>query len=257
MSNFLRHLLRRSLSPTTAAVQPRLASRFESGLASARITEEPRETLGPAPVASQPAASRVPSAPMSFPPPGESPPPAAPALGATPPPTLAQAPFTPALVAWPAVLASPAGTPPPPAILSALAPAVSASVSAEPRAVPSLPPPQANTLLIEHIIQQVREPAPPSAADVSSVAPTADVVRPIAASAPAALSLAPTPASLPLAPLAPIVAGPAPGPTIQVTIGRVDIRAVHAPAAPAIRVPVPARRPLVSLEHYLNQRDPK
>jgi hypothetical protein len=54
----------------------------------------------------------------------------------------------------------------------------------------------------------------------------------------------------------PIVASAA-APTIRVTIGRVDIRAIH-PTPPApVRAPASAPRPLVSLETYLAERDAK
>ena len=47
---------------------------------------------------------------------------------------------------------------------------------------------------------------------------------------------------------------PEPAPTIKITIGRVDVRAIM-PAAPAPR-PAPARpSPALSLEDYLKQRE--
>ncbi len=252
MSNFFRHLLQRSLSPATATVQPRFASRFESGPAPARLTEERRETSATAPFTAQPA-TRPP--PLSPAPRGEIPSPVASVPVATISSNFAPVPTTTALVSLPAIPTSSAVTPPPPAILPALASAVSAPVSMEPRTTLSLPPTPTNTLLVEPITERVREISPPPAAAITSPASRANAPHSPTAFAPTTRSFSPTPPSL--ARLTPIAATPAPGPTIQVTIGRVDIRAIHAPAAPAARAPGPTRQPLVSLEHYLNQRDPK
>ena len=81
--------------------------------------------------------------------------------------------------------------------------------------------------------------------------PVTPTIAPAAPAQIAAPTLSATPsAALPLVP-------PAEPPVIRVTIGRVDIRAIHAaPAVPA-RAPAPERRPLVSLEAYLSQRDAK
>ena len=254
MSNFFRHLLQRSLSPASATVQPRLASRFESGPAPARLTEERRETSATAPVTAQPATSPPPLSPA---PRREILSPVASVPVATISNNLAQVPTSTALVSLPAVSNSSAVTPPPPAIFPALVSAVSVPVSIEPRAILSLPPIPTNTLLVEPIIERIREISPPSAAAITSPASNANAPHPPTAFAPTTRSFSPTPPSTSLARLTPIATAPAPTPTIQVTIGRVDIRAIHAPSAPAARAPGPARRPLVSLEHYLNQRDSK
>jgi hypothetical protein len=46
----------------------------------------------------------------------------------------------------------------------------------------------------------------------------------------------------------------APAPAVRVTIGRIDIRAIHEAPAALARTATPDRRPMLSLESYLKQR---
>lgn len=254
MSNFLRHLLERTLAPA-ATLQPRLASRFESGPAPVRFTEERIETFATpavAPAPSHPVASAA--SPVASPR-AEISSPVASALSVAVPPSAAPPPVL-ASVLVPLAASSVF----PPNVQAPIAPPAQAvSISAPPstaaRETFSLPPASASTLLIERVTDRIREssPAPGSGTSSSSVAKTSAVTAPTIAPATrtpiaAPLSPAAAPAALPAAPPA--------APTIRVTIGRVDIRAIHAPAAPA-RTPAPERRPLVSLETYLRQRDAK
>lgn len=253
MSKFLRHLLQRSLAPA-ATLQPRLASRFESGPAPARFSEERVETFAAAP---------------------DVPPPSRPVASAASSVASPRAEILSTVVSSPLVAASPPVAPPP-VIVSAPAPlatspvppaanpapvaprAEAASFSAPPavvREVFSLPPASPATLLIERATERIREssPAPESAVSSSTVA-SAQVTVPTFTPALLAPIAAPiSPATPPSA--LPVVAPAAP--TIRVTIGRVDIRAIHAPSTASVRALAPERRPIVSLETYLSQRDAK
>jgi hypothetical protein len=254
MNNFLRHLLQRSLAPS-ATLQPRLASRFESNAGPVRppteltIETETATPGAPAPLpavpvlAAQSAATRSesaqsasPLASMPAPPPPAQPPAFAPSRPLAVQPVLPDA--TPA----------PAAPPPP------VAPLATPSTSGA-REIFSMPPASSGTLLIEHVTERIRESYPVPGSSL----PTAVPASPIAASALAPAPPAPrtTPASPSTAPVARPIVAPAAAPIIRVTIGRVDIRAIH-PAPPApVRVSAPDRRPLVSLETYLKQRNAK
>lgn len=240
MSNFLHRLLQRSLSPAMATVQPRLASRYESDPAPARLSAERRETNALTPLPSQPAVS---TAPLTLSPQREIPSPSVPVPVTTLLNYLAPTTSITAPVQLSAAPTASAVTPPPPTTSPAPTPIFPTPVATEPRETFSLPPHPSNTLLVAPSTERIRENHPTLAAGFSlrSTTPT---------------SLSPAP---PFPPTVPLPAAPAPPPTIQVTIGRIDIRAIHAPtaAAPVAPAPAPARRPLVSLEHYLNQRDPK
>jgi hypothetical protein len=58
----------------------------------------------------------------------------------------------------------------------------------------------------------------------------------------------------PAAAKAPVAAAvhPRPEPSVQVTIGRVEVRAIF-PEAPPARIPAPRARPTVSLDEYLKR----
>ncbi len=254
MSNFLRHLIQRSLSPA-ATLQPRLASRFESGAAPARFTEERIETAAAlvAPMSSQPVVSAIrplAAAPAEEPNTAASPSPMEARLSATPPPEI------------PSVAVPVATSPVPPAAVSTapapVAPIASVTTPATTTASEtfSLPPASTSTLLIEHFTERIREISPAPGIGVSS----SDTTTIPSLSAPAFTPATPKPAAERISPSSPPAALPpvAPAtPAVRVTIGRVDIRAIHVPPATPVRAPAPDRRPLVSLEAYLSQRDAK
>lgn len=253
--NFLRHLLQRSLA-SSATLQPRLASRFEFNPNPVRPTELAIETEASTPVApapfpsvpgpvAQPATPRAestqsaaPLASMPAPPPSAPPPVFAPSRPLTVPPVI------------PAATPAPAAPPPSVAPL-----AISSNASA--REIFSLPPVSGSTLLIERVTERVREnfAVPANGSSSSAALPASPAAAPALVSAPPAPRT--TPASPSTTPVVPPIAAPAAAPIIRVTIGRVDIRAIH-PTPPApVRASAPAPPPLVSLETYLKQRDAK
>jgi hypothetical protein len=253
--NFLRHLLQRSLAPATT-LQPRLASRFEFNANPVRPTELAVETevaapVAPAPLpavsglAAQPAAPRAESAQSAAPLASTQapPPPASPPVFAPPrPPTVLPVP--------PA--ATPAFAAPPPTV----APRATSSDSSA-REVLSMPPASSSTLLIERVTERVREnyAVPANGSSLSAALPASPIAAP-------ALTLTPpapraTPVSPSTTPVAHPTVAPAAAPIIRVTIGRVDIRAIHPMPPASVRAPASAPRPLVSLETYLTQRDAK
>ncbi len=82
-----------------------------------------------------------------------------------------------------------------------------------------------------------------------------DTIKPVASPAiqPPAVATRETMAR-PLAPKIPVAAAahPQPESSVQVTIGRVEVRAIF-PEAPAARMPAPRARPTVSLDEYLKR----
>jgi len=254
MSRFLRHLLQRSIGSTAPAVQPRLASRFESGPSAVRPPEEYRE------IAVQPSPPRPPSG-ISFQPPIEgneiarpiapvrSPDVSAPVVASAPAPTLTALTFLP--VASPALLQVPAL----PALTSDPVPTVAVPAPGAGLAPLSLPAASPRTLVVERITERRHEVATTPTSLGATAPSTAPVPFVSSSTVPAARNIFPSP----LPPAQPFSVNPRPAPPpapeIRVTIGRVDIRAIHAPAAAAPRAPAPDRPPVVSLEKYLNQRN--
>lgn len=146
----------------------------------------------------------------------------------------------------------PRRTIPPPAVPPA--PSTTAVVVPLRRDAPAAPP---------DVDQAPRPPDQPARAPVAVTA-----ASPPAASPPAARPEEAHPGQQPIEPAAvpsPIVGGfrptappatptPAPRPpSVQVTIGRVEVRAVFAPPPPPVPPPAPA--PIMSLDDYLSQRD--
>lgn len=254
MSDFLRQLIQRALAPS-AALQPRLASRFEPGFARSRFTEERIETIAASPRArapESPAASATP-APV---PRAEGSPSVARALSLAPAMSVAPPPVTPPLPAPPVVTPSHPPFPGAPDRPREAAPPVSPSppVTTRPEWL-SLPTVPAGTLLVERFTETVREARLAPGASI----PPAEVVRSPAVSAllmPPALhppSIAPGPPSV--VPVGEAAETTSAAEIIRVNIGRIDIRAVHAPPAAPVRAPAPAPRPVLSLETYLSRRN--
>lgn len=102
---------------------------------------------------------------------------------------------------------------------------------------------KAPTVSSDSLFPPISQPSPALAPD-SSLSPNI----PVRASVPV-----PQMPHQPLAPIAPVLSPPSP--TIQVSIGRIEIRAtVPARPKPSPRPAPTVRRPAVSLEHYLQQR---
>jgi hypothetical protein len=258
MSTFLRRLLERSLA-STATVQPRLASRFEFNPNPARPTEMAIEAGGAEPVAPAPLQSVSDFAAQSAAPHAETAQPAAPlpSIAGPPPsaPPLFASPSIPVTVPAVPPAATPAPAAPPPPVAPLAAPSVDPA-----RQIFSFSPASSSTLLIEHVTERVREsyPVPGSGISLSAAAPASPAAAPAFTSAPPA---PPMPIATPISPSTmaaarPIVP-PAAAPIIRVTIGRVDIRAIHAVPPAPVRALASPQRPLVSLETYLKQRDAK
>jgi len=92
------------------------------------------------------------------------------------------------------------------------------------------------------VASAVRPPAPPFLADPQA-SPVASAIRPPVAPRSGGVR---NPEALP--------ASSAPAPAIQVSIGRVEVRAIF--PEPAVRsAPAPRSRPTLSLDDYLNQRN--
>jgi hypothetical protein len=257
MSNYIRHLLRRSLGPS-ATLQPRLASRFESNASPARLTELAVETgaaasVAPAPLPSIPGLAAQSPEPRAETAKSDGPLPSMTAPPATSPPPVFASPIS---LAAPPI--PPAASPAPVAPTPPVAPSVVPSTSTT-HEIFSLPPASSSTLLIEHVTERIREsyPVPGNGISLSAANPASPVGAPaFTPASPAPRAPEATPASSSATAAVPIVA-PAAAPIIRVTIGRVDIRAIHPPPVAPVRASAPVRPPLVSLETYLNQRDRK
>lgn len=240
MSNFLRALAERTVAPAREGkLQPRLASRFESGPLPATSAATP-QVKGPTEV--DPSLPRPPSFGHDFRAlPAESLSPAldSAAIGSRShlhPVTTNSAAFAPT-------------NPPPPFSLGSTNAFSAAEINASPNpsvlssaADRSASARFASTLLVEPTTARTPTAAPPSS--VGAAAPAAPVER----NAPT--SLQPRSESVFAASLL------SSAPAIRVHIGRVDIRAIHLPPAPATpRPPAPERRPLLPLEDYLKRQD--
>lgn len=257
MSPFLRQLVQRSIAPASS-LQPRLASRFETVGAPVGFPEVRADFS--APVASRAAerastgrvlADAQPPSPRS-----EHPAPI------TPPAFVAGQPAADRPTVNVSTAEPPSARPDPlprqqdPAPAS---PAMAVSAFSAPGNAPQqiLAPPVASpaTLLIERVIERraesplAREAAPPLH---SAPAPPRLGSPQLAPTLPVNLhgSLAP-----PTPPARATAATTPPPSPIRVTIGRVDIRAIHSPPPTPVPVAAAERRPLVSLEAYLSRRD--
>jgi len=255
MSNFLRALAERTVAPAREGkLQPRLASRFESGPLPA-TSAATRQVNGP--TEADPSLPRPPSFGHDFRAlPAESLSPAldSAAIGSRShlhPVTTNSAAFAPT-------------NPPPPFSLGSTNAFSAAEINASPN--PSVLSSAedrsasarfASTLLVEPTTARTPTAAPPSS--VGAAAPPAPFER----NAPTSLqprsesvfaaSVASGRDGAPPVPAASLLSS---APAIRVHIGRVDIRAIHLPPAPATpRPPAPERRPLLPLEDYLKRQD--
>jgi hypothetical protein len=259
MSHFLRHLVQRSLAPATASVQPRLASRFESGAAPMRFTAQHFESAAetsPTPPArfrpttspTPPAAPRVEIAPTPAPPATTVFPTTAPGIATVTPsfPSTVNLTREISISTLPtATNISSASLPSPPAFTSITA----AMSSSHPHlATPASP----STLLVERVTDRLGEVSP-TAPTIARMPSSASPVTPPAAAPSLATSSLFSPTTAPQIAAAVVSAA---APTVRVSIGRIDIRAIHPPSPTAARAPAPSRPPLVSLESYL-KRDAK
>lgn len=259
MSHFFRHLLERALAPT-ASLQPRLGSRFENVSAPAVFavkTAQPRSDDVTFPT-KRPFVGRIPNeAPLPSPPPE-----CAGLLSG--PPLVAVKPV--AVMPTPVVTPAgpqPASRDPLPSIQDA-APADQA-LHTQPCSVPgnaagkSLTPPEVSpaTLLIERVIEPMVEPPTgrhtatamtkdPAQLRVGNLQMAGDDSAPFRRSLALQIPSAPAPHAA--------TASDAP-PSVHVSIGRVDIRAMHTPPPSTVPVAAADRPPLVSLETYLSRRD--
>ncbi len=253
MSNFLRALAERTVAPTREGrLQPRLASRFESG---------PLPTSG---ATARQGSDRAEPGVVQHSPLGEH------ELRGLPTESLSPASNSTAIdshvhlnaVAIGSVAAVATNTPAPltPETVNAflgreINPSSSSSVFpfAKKRSDPAR---TSSTLLVEPTTPRTHSVAfPTSAATPASLSPL-DVN---AANAFPSHSASSTPASVAYgqdeARSLPANSSLPTAPTIRVHIGRVDIRAVHLPPAPATpRPPAPERRPLLPLEDYLKRQ---
>jgi hypothetical protein len=256
MTPFFRSLVQRAAAPSTGVgLQPRIVSRFEApGGSGPRFNIESTETIAPAPtppigVTSTPAptpatVTSLPPAPLAASP--ALPTPAAPLVPSTalvvsatssPAPTTAQASST----------SNPSEGRAPTAPTFHPVPPVPAAAAERPS---PLPPP---TTLVTERVERVRE----LRTDVLRPEPVRPTPAPIVATV-AHPSREPRQPSVSVNRTASdrdAIDAPAP-PTVRVTIGRIDVRAVAGPAGstpvrPASDKPV---RPRTSLDDYLKQR---
>lgn len=200
--------------------------------------------------------------PLPPPPPHVASPPSLPALGQ--PLTFFSLPASPRPVSAPAALPSPLPAPLSPAgLLSPLAQPVTATVTPTGPAPASLPsavgvpralsPNPAPTLLIERRTERIQERTTVAIVRDPALNLVPSISHPAKPES-SARSLAPHPTPALIVPAAP--SPEAPAPTIRVTIGRVDIRAIRPPSAPATAPRLqPERSPVVSLENYLAKRN--
>lgn len=127
-----------------------------------------------------------------------------------------------------------------------------------------LPPPAdrstsgfASTLLVEPATGRAPTITPAARVGAAEVDPSADgnaasLLRPRSGAVPITLAGAIPAGSMPAPNAPPLPSAPA----VRVHIGRVDIRAVHLPPAPTTPRPsAPERRPLLPLEDYLKRQD--
>lgn len=288
MKDFLSQLIARSTAPALA-VRPRLPSRFEASAQPAGIPALPGDSTPAAPLettvgptrtlrTSPPSdiSAQVPSAPAE---PDEAS--TSPSAQTTPPPPQNHAPARATASATvspaaPAAHSSKLATPVSPALAPANTPAT-ATVRQSPTAKP-LP---AKALLQPSFDSGIQSPEPPAPGSVSEAAsstiatsaaspepvspkptasskpsPPASGLRPESEIAnlssqtfapPARPALAVRPASVP----APSAAAAPAQPVVEITIGRVELRAIVTPASPRA---VPPTAPKLGLDEYLRQR---
>jgi hypothetical protein len=123
-----------------------------------------------------------------------------------------------------------------------------------------MPPASSTTLLIEHVTERIREsyPVPANGSSLPTAVPPSSIATPsFTPTPPAPRTPGATPVSPKITPDTRPIVEPTATPIVRVTIGRVDIRAIHAPPFVPARASASARGPLVSLETYLKQRDAK
>ncbi len=285
MSRFLSDLLARSFAPSPA-IQPRLASRYEpasgapSASAAPAFTEEHVESIAP----SFPEASLSTLRSMSISPrPAAATEPAPTASGAPLPPARAISDFAiPDFLPRSAVPFGSAPSPRPPAPGASRMPEEAAKPESDRRPPPlATTPPRTLPSRVEDAVHPGdsspafpslffprRDPRPsrapfapasPEAEPRPPAAPTTSFPGPVTApvpSSPAPPLLSPPSTPPSVSSVASPESSPAPAPSIQVTIGRVEIRAAPPPPAPARpAASAPARRPALPLEEYLRRRD--
>jgi hypothetical protein len=269
MSGFWRHLAERSLGHAEA-VRPRLTGRFEPPPGVQRPVEETLEVEAARPAAAQPepAPRREPATPARAQVPATAP---AEESAARPQPPSAEGGPHPALpaeqygervepVVRPAPVAPVAEPGPRPALrheddrLLEAKPRPAATQAPAVRTEPPDTRPAAEPVAPASQREPVSEP--PQAARSAAIQP---VIRPVERAAPATPERTERPAGeqAPAAP-GPRVDQPAAGtppsiPSVQVSIGRVEVRAVFAPPAPPPARGRPA--PVMSLDEYLKSRD--
>jgi len=260
---FLRRLAERSLGAGPEPVQPRLPLVFEGPVEDVPLELERHEEVEarpaerrepPRPVSPAPEVEAAPPEPPRAEPAAPSPPPPAPVVRpaaeappAEPPPIVPPArvePSTPpappprAPVVPPAAEAPPA-PPTPPAPPPSAAPAEPAT-AATPRAPAPPPAPPTPAPVVARVVgdepRASREEVRPPRRDGAAVEPVIG--------AQVQLGAPPAPIAVPRAP------GP---PSVEVSIGRVEVRAVFAP--PEAEPAPPPAAPTVSLDDYLRARD--
>jgi hypothetical protein len=248
MNSFLQHLIARSLADPES-VRPRLPSRFEPPLDSMGLREPVLLTETAEETAAEPAA------PV---------PPAQPSLNLLPARlTSSSEPQHSERISPPPFLPLPTPTPPPrrlepPPESSGLPPAADSSVRPE---LISAPPPLAAPLAMQAEMPWLQPAIPPSEQGPARPLTIEPVVRlhPVEASTehPAGQEVLPNTRPLVAQPLVqpvrPHTDGNGTSSTIQVTIGRVEVRAVFTQSAP--QPPQPRSTPALSLDEYLKQRD--
>jgi hypothetical protein len=252
MSDYLSYVAARSLNLTTV-VQPRLASLFEPLPNSIHTPDLPSELVETSAIeriaeSAEPPSSKttVPSPTVALPPPSPltNAPVSATSLPSTPPTS------TPT----PSVITPSTSGPSPPAA-EALAPKMAASNSfppateisrsyQEPVEYASLVQPQPAIVHLSATQSSrltISPSEPKSSLEPRSLVPTRPVIQPPIA-------------ALPKPPFSPPVVKPSTPPTIQVSIGRIDVRAIATPTPPR-RTSTPSQ-PKLSLEEYLRSRSP-
>lgn len=250
--SLLRSLARRAVQPAASTLRPRVASRFETEVAPARLVEEHLETEArPAPATRAAPASSAAERPATATPLARATEAAATPAGprAELAPIAPIAPVSPAPEPAPMALAWPTLTMPAPT--SQVTPATINLATPSPPAAPLLP--AASTLLIEHATERVIERHVTETRLVAQDAARAEAPT----SAPRMEPTTLRPVVAPARPEPPAVAlAPREAPAIRVTIDRIDVRAVHAsPAAPAAPPSAaPPRAPALSLDDYLARR---
>lgn len=257
MSDYLANLAARSVH-AASTVQPRLASRFETSFAAARLTPEDGVGLKTEVAVER----RTPPVPPPAPGPASRPRPSATTDSQPPPPR------TP--LASERIADEPAPTTDPPGALPAVPvararPAAAASRDSEWPDVPTRGDPGSRRSAAHAAVVDARAPRvanePPAVAEAASERPRLLPERARSTSAapresgPRLTPRVTPPAMTPRSAAEQQEQGPAATPTIRVTIGRVEVRAVVQPAPDPPRA-APARSgSILSLDEYLKQRN--